>query len=82
MSSFDNVTFFCPYCNEKIIIQSKSGLCELKNYHQESVPASIAENLKDGSVVCKKCHSHFLITGTIPRVSLFLIDSKLENGYD
>jgi len=82
MGMFDSVIFFCPYCNEEITEQSKVGICELKEYHQASVPANIALDLKDTTISCPKCDIPFLIAGEVPRISLRLTDKKQENGYD
>ena len=82
MAMHDSITFFCPYCNEKLKEQSKAGECKLANYHQSSVPAEIAQDLKDTTTKCPVCEIIFLIACEVPRVSLRLIDTKKENGYD
>lgn len=55
MGMFDTVCVTCPNCGETIKYQSKSGVCELKNYSQASVPPEVARGL-DGKVeTCGNC---------------------------
>ena len=83
MEMFDKVTFFCLYCGEKLIKQSKAGACDLKKYHHLSIPATIAEDLKNTEIYCSSCKSFFIIYGEIPRVTLYLIDIRNgSNDYD
>ena len=82
MGMYDSVTFNCPKCGDKLIEQSKVGACKLKNYHQQSVPANIAMDLKDDKISCPVCGIRFIITCNVPRVSLKLIDKSIEEDYD
>ncbi len=82
MSSFDSVILHCPHCDKIITEQSKAGACELKQYHQTSVPAEIAEDLKDTKITCPRCRIVFKVAGNIPRVTLYLMDAKRGNDYD
>lgn len=81
MGMFDSIIFFCPDCNTEIEEQSKSGDCLLKNYHHKSVPANIAMDIVDNTVICPSCKKRFIISGKIARTSLFLKNDS-EDIYD
>ncbi len=81
MGMFDNVIFSCPCCNEELTAQSKVGSCNLKNYHQASVPSAIAEDLIGSKTSCPSCEISFIITGKVSRTILYLVDESMGN-YD
>lgn len=82
MSSFDTVHFFCLLCDTEITDQSKAGECKLKNYHQKSVPAKIAEDLKGIQIICPNCETTFKVYCDVPRVVMNLSIQKLGEDYD
>jgi hypothetical protein len=90
MGMFDTVKVKCPSCKLLTDVQSKAGPCCLNNYHQDSVPASIAESeieaaKKGHTDTCDHCDCSFKIIGSVPRVSIMAIRSdeySEEDEYD
>lgn len=71
MGCFDTIHFECPNCREKIKLQSKSGKCELKNYHYTSVPVEVASDVRNIKITCF-CGAEYYIGMPTPRVKLIL----------
>ena len=65
MGMFDTVVFRCCHCGEKMEIQSKEGLCELKTYPQEAVPPAIAASLTNKIETCESCGENNVIMSSL-----------------
>lgn len=75
MGCFDSVLFKCE-CGEKLEVQSKAHICDLKEYNLGGVPLSIAGDL-DGEVVeCPKCGAEYSLRAQSTAVCMNAV--KLE----
>ena len=71
MGCFDTVHAFCLNCGTEHEIQSKTGPCAQKHYHQDSVPADVAEDVNGESWICPECGSRcWLSCPHMPRVRM------------
>ena len=61
MGMFDTIHIECPWCGELTPIQTKSGVCQLKKYHQDRVPIGAASALEDypEDYTCDKCEKPY-----------------------
>ncbi len=67
MGLFDSVYFRCPGCDTELGVQSKAGDCVLVSYHQGSVPATIADDIRGETIWCPRCRSSWTVrTKVVP----------------
>ena len=78
MGMFDSVFAPCPVCGSEEEIQSKAGVCELKRYQHSSVPAGIAKELNGQIDRCSQCGAAFKLRADIPRVSMYIQSTGLD----
>lgn len=83
MGMFDTVHFTCPNCKEKITEQTKSGKCNLEDYHQSYVPIEAASGLLGLTVRCNNCDKEYIINGNVTRIPLSLVEIEVDGDtYD
>lgn len=75
MGMYDSVITACPDCGDEVEFQSKAGSCIGARYSLSRVPASIAEDIHDDSVVCRGCHR--TVTIKIPSMIPSLIEMEV-----
>ena len=60
MGMFDTVIIDCPYCEETIERQTKSGPCILGRYGFGNAPLSVLEGVL-GLTFCEHCEKQFMV---------------------
>lgn len=79
MGYFDTIKFYCPKCQNEIIIQSKGGECQGKGYFHPVVPIDVASYVNGEETTCKKCGKIWkLFTPSMVRVELHPVEPEEE----
>ena len=72
MGMFDSVRLTCAYCEEKFLLQDKSGVCELREYPEHAVPPEIAASITNQVVTCDHCgHENVIVSALAQSVPCF-----------
>lgn len=84
MGMLDSVFAKCPDCGAEVEFQSKAGICELKKYHSDSVPANVADALNGRIERCLACAAQVNVTlaAPIPRVALVVSSDTAVSKWD
>ncbi len=84
MGMFDSVYANCPKCGKSLEFQSKEGPCELKKYHQNSVPPVVALDLSGkygDTTIC--CDTEWKLVGQLPkRVTMVCASVEEDEEWD
>ena len=61
MGCYNTIYFNCPYCNNRMEEQSKSGTCNLLTYSIYTAPIDDLGILDSATYTCDKCKKTFSI---------------------
>ena len=61
MGSFDIIAINCPNCGCKNEVQSKAGVCRMKNYTRRNAPPEILVDVSDQPIICYLCGTQFSV---------------------